>query len=432
MAEIHDKLKSLLAGQGLMTGAEWRRKHDELAERRAAGEFEVDTVVPGEAVGDQDTCFYLSRQTFPLDTPQGCVPLGALLDVIPEHIAFSACDTDLEDFDPMKSLFIDAETTGLAGGTGTVAFLVGVGRFEADAFRLDQCFMRDFDEEEAMLAHLADLFARYETVVSYNGKSFDMPLLRTRFIANRMRFPLDAAAHFDLVHAVRRFYKRRIQDCSLGNVERAVLGIERHGDVPSSEIPQLWLDYLRSRDARPLRPVFYHHQMDILSLVALTAWLSNCIAAPEGQGFEHAEDRLSLLRVHFRQRQYAEVIDLAARLLESETFETIRRECLELMGFACKRVGQWQRMQDTWAQMMNEFPKDLLPRLELAKHYEHRTRDLVEAERICGETVQYLETRAALDRAIDPVTWRLDAFRRRLERVRRKLGKVAPEANDVG
>lgn len=424
MSDTHDKLKSLLAKKALMTGAEWRRQHDELAQRRAAGEFELDKTIPGQPVGDGESQFYLVRSEFPLDTHQGCMALGAVLEAIPEHIALAACDPDLEDFDPLKTLFIDTETTGLSGGTGTVAFLVGVGYFTGNVFRLDQCFMRDYDEEEPMLAYLGELFSGYDTVVSYNGKSFDVPLLRTRFIANRMRFPLDAASHFDLLHVARRLWKMRIQDCSLSSVERAVLGIERHGDVPSSEIPEIWFAYLRNRDARPLERVFYHHRMDVLSLVALMARLSQCLEAPEGQGFEHAQDRLSLVRLHFRQRHYDEVITVAAALLESAMDDVLRRECLELLGFACKRLRDWQRMAETWSLMMTRFPSEPLPRLELAKHHEHRTRNLFEAERICSETVEFLQTPAgaAAEGQFDP--WLLDAFNYRLARIRRKLSRA--------
>jgi uncharacterized protein YprB with RNaseH-like and TPR domain len=424
MSDIKDRLQSMLGDKGLMTGAEWRRKADDLARRRAEGEFEIDKVVPGEDVGEEDARFYLVRTDLGLDTQQGHVALGAALDAIPEHIALSACDSELEAFDPATTAFMDTETTGLAGGAGTVAFLVGVGFFTNDGFRLEQCFMRDYDEEEPMLRYLDGLFKRFETVVSYNGKSFDLPLLRTRFIQNRIPFRLDSAMHFDLVHAARRFWKRRLADCALGTIEREVLGVMRHGDVPSAEIPQIWFDYLRTRDARKLGGVFYHHKMDILSLVTLTGWLSQCLAKPQGQGFEHVEDRLSLVRLHFRQKQYDEVLYHGNRLLEAEPEAAIRRECLELMCFAGKRRQDYVQMKEALELLLQEFPKDLVARLELAKLHEHRTRNLFEAERICQETIQFLETRIALGRDTDLDESQLVMFRHRLERVQRKLSKA--------
>ena len=154
MSELRDKLQSLLARQGLMSGAEWRRKTEELAQRRASGEFEIDRVVSGEVVGDANAGFFLVRTEFPLDTAHGNVTLGEALLALPEHVALSANDADWRDFAPETAIFLDTETTGLAGGSGTVAFLVGAGYFDGAVFRLEQAFMRDFDDEEPMLRYL--------------------------------------------------------------------------------------------------------------------------------------------------------------------------------------------------------------------------------------------------------------------------------------
>lgn len=422
MSDMRDKLQSLLSRQGLMSGAQWRRQAEELAERRASGEFEIDKMVSGEVVGDPDAGFYLVRTDFPLDTPHGNVTLGEALLALPEYVALSANDSDLRDFTPETALFMDTETTGLAGGSGTVAFLVGVGYFEGDRFRLEQTFMRDFDDEEPMLGYLDGLFKGRDTVVTYNGKSFDIPLLRTRFIQNRMPFRLDAALQYDLLHAARRFWKRRIGDCGLTNIEREVLGVRRHGDVASAEIPGIWLEYLRTRDARRLEAVFYHHKMDILSLAALTGRLSQSLSLPQGEGFEFMEDRLSLVRLYFVQKNYVEVAEHGRRLLEEEAESAIRCECLYLMGMASKRLHQWTEMEEAWTLLLAEQPRHLVARAELAKHYEHRVRNLLEAERICAETLEFLETRGALEGDDQP--FGLMDFQKRLERIRRKLGRA--------
>jgi len=430
MSDIKQKLESLLTKEGLMTGAQWRRKIEDLERRRAEGEFEIDKVVAGTLVGDDESGFYLVRTDLPLDTRHGSVPLGAITDTIAEQIAFSACDADLEQFDASRAIFIDAETTGLAGGTGTVAFLVGVGYLTEDVFRLDQCFMRDFDDEEPMLEFLDDLFQGRDAVVSFNGKSFDLPLLRTRFIQNRRRFPLENATHFDLLHAARRFWKLRLQDCSLGNIEQHVLGIRRHGDVPSAEIPQIWLDYLRTGDARKLDRVFYHHRMDVLSLVALTAWLSRTLNPADDQEFQYTQDRLSLIRLHFRHRRYGDVAELGRSMLESEAEAAFRCECLQLVGFAHKRLGAWHDMEEAFRLLLQESPRNLVARLELAKLYEHRLRDLLAAERLCEETVQLLTTRSALHGDLSVDDPHLDAFAHRLDRIRGKLSRARPRSDE--
>ncbi len=405
-----DMLRRLTERLNLMQGSDWVRQQEELEQRRAAGEFEIDTVVPGQLVPDESGAFYLVRHDFPLDHHQGNVALGAVLRGSSKHIAFSACDPGLEDFDVRKTLFMDTETIGLAGGAGTVAFLVGAGYFTEEGFRLDQCFMRDYDDEEPMLRYVAGLLENAEAVVSYNGKSFDLPLLRTRFIQHRLPFRGDGLLHYDLVHVARRFWKRRLADCSLGNIEREVLGVRRHGDIPSFLIPQMWFDYLNTRDAGPLKPVFYHHRMDILSLVALTAWLCQCLERPVGESFEHTEDRLSLVRLHFKQKHYADVIQHANAFLEREDRSPLRRECLEMLAMACKRLQKFVEMQQAWELVLDEFPSDITARLELAKHHEHRTRDLPAAEKLLAEAVE----------RYDPAP----ATLARLERIRRKLAKA--------
>lgn len=417
MSDIRRKLKMLHGMPGVMTGSQWQARSEQQEEQRASGDFEVDWIVPGEIIGDDEDGFYRVRNVFPLDTQHGAGTLGELLQSEAQHIAFSASDDDLAGFNPETTVFVDTETTGLSGGTGTVSFLVGAGYFENDAFVLDQCFMRDFHEEEPMLHYLREIFARCDTLVSYNGKSFDLPLLRTRFISNRVPFHLDAAEHLDLVHAARRFWRKRLRDCSLGNIEREVLGIRRVGDVPSAEIPERWLKYLRERDARPLEPVFYHHRMDILSLVTLTSHLASAVAAPDAAGFGHAEDKISLLRQFHRRADHEEVLRLAESLLSELSEDALRRECLELAGLSAKRCERWTDAEHFFRTWADEDPGATEARLELAKIYEHRMRDLPSAEAVCLEALNYEKSRSQSMVFGSHVP----AIEHRLTRIRRKF-----------
>jgi uncharacterized protein YprB with RNaseH-like and TPR domain len=373
----------------------WARLRERIAHRQPAEETEhaaetppdrhyepvgaparaLAEAVPGEIIGDPDDGFYLVRRDFPLHHAHGRVALGDLLNSRAEHFAFSACDAELHDFDPRTACFVDTETSGLAGGAGTVAFLIGVGYFTDDAFRLDQCFLRDYEDEEAMLAFLAERFAQCETLVSYNGKSFDQPLLRTRFVQQRIPFRLEAAAHLDLVHVARRVWKRRLRDCSLGNIEREVLGIERVGDVPSYLIPQIWFNFLHTGDAAPLEGVFYHHRMDILSLVAVAAHLAECLETPDGAGFQHREDRLSIVRLHHRQKHHDQVVALGKAFLVEDPASPLRAECLAMIAHAAQTLRDWPACAhalETWAA---EYPESVDALIALAKHLEHRARD---------------------------------------------------------
>lgn len=424
------RLRDLLQRMNVAGDSPAYREREDEEEYRASCAFDIPLVLPGEVIGDERSSFYLVRTEYPLEHRQGNTPLGMALETLSHHIAFSACDPALQDFDPRKTLFVDTETIGLSGGTGTVAFLVGMGYFTEDGFRLDQCFLRDYDDEEAMLQYLAELIAKHEALVSYNGKSFDLPLLRTRFIQNRIPFRGDGVLHLDLVHVARRFWKRRLSDCSLGNIEREILEIRRHGDVPSYLIPSMWFAYLRTRDARPLEAVFYHHRMDILSLAALTGWLSKCLEQPNGEGFEHQEDRLSVVRVYFQQRKYEDVCRHAQFFLEHETQTALRRECLEMLGFACKRLQQWERMEQAWERLVEEFPESLTAYLELAKHLEHRRKDLGRAADLCKKAIDHFSgLRRSTVRAVY-LEQDTEPLQKRLERIERKLARGGAGGED--
>lgn len=430
MADIKDRLKlieALRAKGGLVTAAQLEAKRDELRERRASGALEIEHQLRGEVVNDEDETFFLVRNEYPLIMHHGALPLDTLLDTSPEQIAFAACDEELDDFNPESAVFVDTETTGLAGGTGTMAFLVGAGYVDGDVFRVEQCFMRDYDEEPPMLRYLDNLFKRFSVVVTYNGKSFDVPLLRSRFISNRMRFRLDAVTHLDLVHVSRRLWKQRLGDCSLGNIERNILGVHRVNDVPSAEIPQIWLDYLHTRDATKLARVFRHHETDIISLAALTGAVSKQLSAPDGEGFEHAEDRLSVLRLLMRRRKYEEAVSHGDNLLSSETdlSPALRQECHELLALAHKRLQHWEEFECVWRRLLESFPSNMGARLELAKHHEHRTREFPEAIRICKEALSILEVREGIGRGFDVGELYHETFSRRIERIQGKMDRRA-------
>jgi uncharacterized protein YprB with RNaseH-like and TPR domain len=426
----NDSARRLRERLGLMSGLEWRQRHEIEDEARERGDFEADKITGGQLIEGQDGQFLLVRTEYPVEHLHGHTELGAALESDPQHLAFFGNDETLVECNLEKTFFVDTETTGLSGGSGTVAFLIGVGRFKDGLFVLDQCFMRDYDDEEPMLEYLAQQFAECDTVVSFNGKSFDLPLLRTRFIQNRQRYRLDGTMHLDLVHTARRFWKRRLSNCSLGNLEREVLGVRRVGDVSSALIPQLWLEYLHTRDARPLQGVFYHHRMDILSLVTLVGMLSRQLRRADGAQFDHVEDQLSLVRALFRQRQYDKVVTLGRAFLDQDSIADLRRECLEMMGLACKRTARFADMQETLERWHRDFPTDAQAAMELAKHHEHRTRDLGRAERVCMETLERLEASAQHFKSIDPAPSQA-LLLRRLERIRTKLRKGRPNIAEI-
>src|SRR5580700_2891031 len=166
------------------------------------------------------------------------------LDDLPEDLLAQLSDGTIARSHPMKWAFLDTETTGLAGGTGTYAFLIGVGNIEPAGFRLRQFFMRDYGEEPSQLHRLAEYLAQFDVLVTYNGKAYDQPLLETRFRMARAHHPFDRMEHLDLLFGARRLWKLRLESCRLVDLENQILGVERQGDLPGEMIPYYYFEYL--------------------------------------------------------------------------------------------------------------------------------------------------------------------------------------------
>jgi uncharacterized protein YprB with RNaseH-like and TPR domain len=170
---------------------------------------------------------------------------------------------------PEQCLFLDTETTGLSGGAGTMAFLVGCAFLEGNAFVARLFFIPDFPAEKSVMAELSLLFERFPCLVTFNGKTFDVPLLQSRFRMHRKKLEPSAWYQVDLLHISRTLWKKRLGRCPLSEIERSVLGVRRHHDVPSSQIPGVYFDYLRGRNLARLRPVFDHNAWDLLTSARL-------------------------------------------------------------------------------------------------------------------------------------------------------------------
>jgi uncharacterized protein YprB with RNaseH-like and TPR domain len=255
--------------------------------RRSAAALE--DLVEGEVEETERGAILVVRRRYPASHVHGRAPLDETRGAAPEVLALLT-RAEAPPPDISRLVFLDTETTGLAGGTGTYAFMVGAGFFDDGAFEVRQYFMRDLDEEPALLAALDALFQRFEGIVTYNGGGFDLPLLETRFVLGRRRWR-DQMFHLDLLPAARRLWRDRLSDCRLGTVEQHVLGFGRADDLPGAMIPYAYFDYLRRKRPGEIPRVFEHNRHDILSLAALTGWVTGAIArapAPELASWELA------------------------------------------------------------------------------------------------------------------------------------------------
>ncbi len=307
-------------------------------------------------------------------------------------------------------LFLDTETTGLAGGTGTYAFLVGVGFAEGDRFVVQQFFMRDLDEEPALLAALAPLIARADGLVTYNGSGFDVPLLETRFILARRRWP--DLWHLDLLAPARRVWGVRFTDCRLTTLESGVLGLSRDNDVPGAIIPALYFDYLRRRNAGALPRVFSHNRLDVLSLVALTSWLTRALGSPE-ECVLAPEESAGLGRLWERVDPERGLACYRLALAGGLSGAEADRVRLRLAWWE-KRCARWDAARQLWEAATGGEAFDPRPWEELAKFYEHKRRDFAAARLVVLRAVERARHAVAGERVRKDLDRRLARLERRL------------------
>lgn len=292
-----------------------------------------------------------------------------------------------------NALFIDTETTGLAGGAGTYAFLVGIGHLELDHVVVRQYLLPDFSHEWLMLKHLEQALQSFRFTVSFNGKSFDIPLLKNRFILNRMVTALEDISHVDILHAARRIWKSRLPACDLQSLERYILGKNRVGDIPGEMIPHIYFEFIRKRDALLLRDVLEHNFHDIVNMALLTVKLSAICEAP-AEHLLHELDLSSLGKYYFQSKRYSDAIvlfeDVLAKFPASET--KFINEVVFLLAISYKKAGNSESARQHLEDLLNRGV--MHPRVveELAKFYEHEDKDYFYAGEIVEKSLNYLET----------------------------------------
>ncbi len=341
--------------------------------------FPIEDLVKGEILSNPWGETFQARQSFPLYLKYGEMTLSEILSIptYPAHLLLK--DDRFKELDFRKALFLDTETTGLSGGTGTFAFMIGVGYFQGNEFVIQQLFMRDYSEEKASLSIFREILESYQFLVTFNGRLYDIPLLETRFILSRMVSRIREMPNLDLLYPARRIWKGAYENCRLITLESRLLGIEREDDVPSEWIPSLYFEYLKTGDARKIYRVFYHNQMDILTLVALAGRIHliyhNPYAAQPRKGVEH----FSLGRLfwdHGEREKAIPCFEIALKQCEDE----LAWEVMRWLSMALKKTGQIEKAQAIWEEMLTwPYPKDLFPYIELAKYYEHRCKDVERA-----------------------------------------------------
>jgi pentatricopeptide repeat protein len=301
----------------------------------------------------------------------GSVDLSGLTE-LPEDLLDALSGGTIGRADPQKWAFLDTETTGMAGGAGTCAFLIGVGAIEPGGFRLRQFFMREYSEEPSLLWRLSEHLAQYEILITFNGKAYDQPLLETRFRLARARHPFSRMEHLDLLFGARRLWKFRLESCRLVDLESHILGVERQGDLPGELIPYCYFDFLRTKQAFRLVPVFHHNALDILSLACLTAIVPFLFRQPESATVRHGVDLLGLGRWLLRAGRIDEALRLFRRAVEMGLPDPLLFRTLWDIAQIEKRKGRKDAALAILADLAaSHNPWQSRALEELAKHYEH-------------------------------------------------------------
>jgi uncharacterized protein len=259
---------------------------------RYSGRF-IEEVLSGEVVHTERGEHFETERFWEPHRRHGSLGVGDLA-LLPDDLLSALSEGVIAAAPPASWAFLDTETTGLGGA---YAFLIGIGSIDSGGFRLRQFFLRDESEEASALTRVAEYLSRFDVLITYNGKAYDQPLLENRFRAVRVSCgPLRRPRHLDLLFGARRLWKLRLVSCRLVDLEHRILGVEREGDLPGAMIPYYYLDYLRTRQAMRLVPIFHHNAMDILSLACLTAVVSAAFRSPEEALFRHGADLIGLGR----------------------------------------------------------------------------------------------------------------------------------------
>jgi len=408
-----DKLHSL----GVKTGTA------HLAPPKPGSRYGIDSVVAGSFLSTPLGDVFAASQSYTAEYRHG---LSSLLSDFPFSVISQwARDRRISDLDLSEFAFLDTETSGLSGGTGTYAFLVGVARFVDGEFRLQQFFMRDPAEEPALLEGLANFLAPCRALITFNGKSFDAPLLTTRYSLHRIPVPYKNYSHIDLLPLARRLWRDRLPSRALKYLEENILGLARSTDeVPGYEIPWLYFDYLRTGDARPLGGVFYHNAMDVVAMAALLSHINNMLETPYDGHVQHGLDFIALAKLFEDLGHWDEAARLFERGLEWSSPSAEEKQDLTEsdFGLAVKRLSILQKKRGDLNEAIRLWQAaaergHLYAFIELAKHYEHKLRDIKTA-------LQWTKSALVCAQEMEMPTYMrkhwLDEIARRLERLERK------------
>lgn len=357
----------------------------------------IDEWSEGEVVENKFGKHFQTERLFPKHRYHGSADIG-VLNELPHDLLDALGRSEIPAAAPERWAFLDTETTGLAGGSGTYAFLIGIGRITAEGFRVRQFFMREYAEEGSVLQAVEEHLASFDVMVTYNGKSYDQPLLETRYRMNRRAAPFGRLPHLDLLHGARRLWKLRLENCRLMMLEQEILGFEREGDVPGELIPYIYFEYLRSREAQRVVPILHHNAIDILTLGCLTAIVPAVFRNSDpdslaGLGVRRGEDLAGIGRWLLAAGEHEQALAIFKRATESRISERLLFRVLWDIACLEKKLSRPHAALSVLTELAgcrNEYRVAALE--ELAKFYEHEERNYALALDFTEQALRHEDT----------------------------------------
>ena len=419
---LKSKLKAMSSGSHLLDRKDTGTATDYVEVSRkgehgsSAADWKTRHSFNGQIIESTSGAFVLKRSIYEMTSSFG-------------HIVFSGlADLDLSDsswwtrtgngFKPHDIVFFDAETTGLAGGNGTYAFLVGLGYITDAGLVIEQYLMRDFDEEYPMLQSLISTLRNFRLLVTFNGKAFDWPLLETRLVYSRLSSISWENAHLDLLHTSRRLWGKQLESCSLSCIEEKILSHIREDDIPGFQIPGIYFDYLETRNADTIEQIMQHNEWDIAAMAALLIHIKKLYEDPLGKA-----DEYELLAIAKELERNCRIQDAAAcyqRCIQISSKYSIATEAKKRLAYLKKKHEGPEKAMDLWIDLAEE-PDSLLifPLIEMAKFFEHREKDYKRAL-ACTERAIVLADRLSKN----SLSMKEELLHRR-RRLRRKLKAIS-------
>jgi len=361
-----------------------------------------------EVVDSEAGQFKLYKADFLPGHLHGLIPLSSVFEMNP-----------FELYDFSRVLFLDSETTGL-GGAGTVVFLIGILYFDGSKFILEQLLMRDYEDEIAMLEYFRELLSRFDVIVSFNGKCFDIPVIADRYFYNRI-VPLEfeRIEHIDLLNFSRMLWAGLIENCKLKTIERELLGFVRYGDIDGWQVPNIYYDYLRNGDESRLKEVILHNRYDLISLISLLSKVSRSLSSPREMDFGDFQRCLKVGRYYERRRKHEKCIDFYSWAFTTTSSLSEKLQAARRCSSTLKRVGKNDEAVRYLERAIEYGCEDAYLLQEISKYYEHKKRDYVLALEYAVRGLRVIDV--SKGGAYSPT--RAD-FIKRISRIERKISKA--------